>query len=64
MQAGTPRASVTPPLVSVRTARHELGGISQATFYRQVAKGRLEIVKIGSRSMVPRPSLEAAKSGR
>lgn len=64
MTASSSSLSITPPLVSVRTARNELGGISSATFYRQVAKGRLQIVKIGSRSMVPRPSLEAAKSGR
>jgi len=64
MTASASSLPITPPLVSVRTARSELGGISQATFYRQVAKGRLQIVKIGSRSMVPRPSLEAAKSGR
>lgn len=45
-------------MFSVNEAIHALG-ISRTTFYGLVAEGRLKLVKIGRRSLLPRASLEA-----
>jgi excisionase family DNA binding protein len=51
-------------LVSVPDARRHLGGVSSQTIYRLIANGKLRLVKVGRRSLIPRADLEAlAESG-
>jgi excisionase family DNA binding protein len=45
-------------LMPVREARHQLGGISPATFYALVNEGELPLVKIGRRSFVQAEELD------
>lgn len=52
-----------PLLHSIPTAQSMLGGISRATTYRRIADGKLEAVKLGSRTMITRRSILRAADG-
>lgn len=52
-----------PLLHSIPTAQSMLGGISRATTYRRIADGKLEAVKLGSRTMITRRSILRAAEG-
>jgi excisionase family DNA binding protein len=45
-------------LMPVTEARHQLGGISNSTFYALVKEGELSVVKIGRRSFVQAEELD------
>lgn len=48
------RESQLEPLASIDESRVILGGNSEASFYRLVARGQLPVVKVGARSMIER----------
>ena len=48
----------TPFALSPKDAAESLG-ISRATLYRQISLGRIRVVKIGSRSVIPASCLLA-----
>ena len=48
----------TPIALSPKDAANSLG-ISRATLYRQISLGRIRVVKIGSRSVIPASCLLA-----
>ena len=48
----------TPFALSPKDAANSLG-ISRATLYRQISLGRIRVVKIGSRSVIPASCLLA-----
>lgn len=45
-------------LYSIPDACEQLGGMGRSTFYQEVGKGRIAVVKIGSRTFVARSEIE------
>ena len=48
-----------PICVNKETAKADLGGISDATFYRMINRGELDALKVGDRTMITRSSILA-----
>lgn len=55
----TPNQEYKPLCINVEDAKRHLGGISTATLYRLMARGKLEKRKIGSRTLITMASVEA-----
>jgi hypothetical protein len=51
-------AALRPRLLGEGAARHELGGIGRTFFWKLVADGKLEIVRVGRRSLVVSESID------
>jgi hypothetical protein len=47
------------PLLNIPRARKRLGDMSKTKMYAEMAKGELEIVKLGGRTFITRPSCDA-----
>ena len=47
---------------SIQQARTELGDIGRTTLYDMVAAGKLELVKLGSKSLITQRSMRKLKS--
>jgi excisionase family DNA binding protein len=41
----------------------EITGLGRTTLYREIANGRLEVVKVGARTLITRAALEAYIAG-
>lgn len=49
----------TSPLIDARAARAYLGGVGMTKLYDLLKRGEIEIVKLGSRTLFTRESLDA-----
>ena len=59
----TPNAAAEPPLAHQVKSFCQRVGISRATFYKYVELGKIRVVKIGGRTLVPAEEVTRLLSG-